>query len=63
MALISLAFTNIVGIGMALLFGSLAVTFAIIGLRNQASRCKCVIGLTFGALPVLYFLFLIASFG
>jgi succinate-acetate transporter protein len=52
-----------VGVALPLLFGSLAVTFAVLGLVHKINRRKCAIGLISGAAGVLYPVFLLCAVG
>lgn len=60
-ALITAAFAGFLGIAIPLLFGSLAVTFALLGLARKLNRGQCAIGLVAGSLSVLYPIFLTAA--
>ncbi|MER7107933.1 hypothetical protein [Streptomyces sp. NPDC000229] len=61
-ALITAVFSGYLGIAIPLLAGSLAVTFAALGLGSKLNRGQCAIGLATGALGVLYPVFLVAAF-
>jgi len=52
-----------VGVALPLLFGSLAVTFAALGLAHKINRRKCAVGLISGAAGVLYPVYLICAVG
>ncbi|MBT2487461.1 hypothetical protein J7E96_02675 [Streptomyces sp. ISL-96] len=60
-ALIAAVFAGYIGIAIPFLFGSLAVTFALLGLARKLNRGQCAIGLTAGSLSVLYPIFLAAA--
>ncbi|OEJ98261.1 hypothetical protein J116_020910 [Streptomyces thermolilacinus SPC6] len=63
LALITAVFAGFLGIAIPFLFGSLAVTFALLGLARGLNRGQCAIGLTTGALSVLYPVFLVGALG
>ncbi|MEU2179750.1 hypothetical protein [Streptomyces thermolilacinus] len=63
LALIAAVFAGFLGIAIPFLFGSLAVTFALLGLARRLNRGQCAIGLTTGALSVLYPIFLVGALG
>lgn len=60
LALIAAVFAGFTGIAIPLLFGSLAVTFALLGLARKLNRGQCTVGLATGSLSVLYPIFLTA---
>ncbi|MFF3892142.1 MULTISPECIES: hypothetical protein [Streptomyces] len=60
-ALLAAVFAGFVGIAIPLLFGSLAVTFALLGLGRGLNRGQCALGLATGSLSVLYPIFLVAA--
>ncbi|MFD6322755.1 hypothetical protein ACFWOL_07725 [Streptomyces sp. NPDC058442] len=60
-ALLAAVFAGFLGLAIPLLFGSLAVTFALLGLARGLHRGQCAIGLVTGSLSVLYPIFLTAS--
>lgn len=60
-SLLAAVFAGFLGIAIPLLFGSLAVTFALLGLARGLHRGRCAIGLVTGSLGVLYPLFLVAA--
>ncbi|MFH8517547.1 hypothetical protein ACH4CE_21120 [Streptomyces gelaticus] len=60
-ALIAAVFAGFIGIAIPLLFGSLAATFALLGLAHKLNRGQCAIGLATGSLSVLYPIFLVAA--
>ncbi|PWI05543.1 hypothetical protein DIZ27_38730 [Streptomyces sp. NWU339] len=60
-ALLAAVFAGFIGIAIPFLFGSLAVTFALLGLGRGLNRGQCAIGLTTGSLSVLYPIFLVAA--
>ncbi|RDG39324.1 hypothetical protein [Streptomyces corynorhini] len=62
-AVIAAVFAGFVGMAIPLLFGSLAVTFALLGLARRLNRGQCVTGLALGALGVLYPVFLVTVLG
>jgi succinate-acetate transporter protein len=62
-AALAAALIGWVGVALPLLFGSLAVTFAVLGLVHKINRRKCAIGLISGAVGVLYPVFLICAAG
>ncbi|MFD7704476.1 hypothetical protein [Streptomyces caelestis] len=53
-ALIATVFAGFLGIAFPLLFGSLAVTFALLGLGHGTGRGLCALGLAIGSSGVLY---------
>ncbi|MER5363362.1 hypothetical protein [Streptomyces sp. NPDC002785] len=61
LALIAAVFAGFTGIAIPLLFGSLAVTFALLGLARKLNRGLCTVGLATGSLSVLYPIFLTAA--
>ncbi len=60
-ALVAAVFAGLLGIALPLLFGSLAVTFALLGLGRGLHRVRCGAGLTTGSLSVLYPVLLAAA--
>ncbi|MBL3668366.1 hypothetical protein JL475_20700 [Streptomyces sp. M2CJ-2] len=60
-ALLAAVFAGFIGIAIPLLFGSLAVTFALLGLGRGLNRGQCALGLATGSLSVLYPIFLAAA--
>lgn len=60
-ALAAAVFAGLLGIAIPLLFGSLAVTFALLGLGQGLNRVQCGIGLATGSLGVLYPVLLVAA--
>ncbi|MFF1272687.1 hypothetical protein ACFVZC_04620 [Streptomyces marokkonensis] len=60
-ALVAAVFAGLLGIAIPLLFGSLAVTFALLGLGRGLNRVQCGVGLATGALSVLYPVLLAAA--
>ncbi|WP_326701262.1 hypothetical protein OG909_30520 [Streptomyces sp. NBC_01754] len=62
-ALVTAVLADYAGIALPLLSGSLAVTFAVLGLSNRLDRARCAVGLVAGGLGVLHPVFLVASFG
>ncbi|MFJ4922292.1 hypothetical protein [Streptomyces sp. NPDC088725] len=62
-ALISAVLAGCIGIALPLLCGSLAVTFAVLGLSKPLNRGQCTVGLATGGLGVLHPVFLLATFG
>lgn len=60
-ALIAAVFSGFVGIAIPLLFGSLAVAFALLGLARKLNRGQCAIGLATGSLSVLHPVLLAAA--
>lgn len=60
-ALVTAAFTGLLGLAIPLLCGSLAVTFALLGLGRGLHRVRCGIGLVTGSLGLLYPLLLVAA--
>ncbi|NJP50131.1 hypothetical protein HCJ93_08610 [Streptomyces sp. SBST2-5] len=54
LALLAAVFAGFIGIAFPLLFGCLAVTFALLGLGRRLNRRQCFIGLVLGALSVVY---------
>ncbi|MFH8474854.1 hypothetical protein [Streptomyces sp. NPDC018000] len=60
LALIAAVFAGFIGIAIPLLFGSLAVTFALLGLARKLNRGQCTVGLATGSLSMLYPIFLTA---
>ncbi|MEU7569403.1 hypothetical protein [Streptomyces fradiae] len=63
LALVTAVFAGFLGIAIPFLFGSLAVTFALLGLARRLNRGQCAVGLTTGALGVLYPIFLAGALG
>ncbi|WP_055489832.1 hypothetical protein [Streptomyces sp. TP-A0356] len=51
---VAAVFSGYIGLAIPLLAGSLAVTFALLGLAGKINRKQCVIGLIGGAVGVLY---------
>ncbi|MEV5934355.1 hypothetical protein ACIQCD_00485 [Streptomyces sp. NPDC093250] len=62
-ALAAAVFAGLLGIAFPLLFGSLAVTFALLGLGRGLNRTQCVVGLTTGSLGLIYPVLLVAAWG
>lgn len=62
-AVIAAVFAGFIGIAIPFLFGSLAVTFGLLGLARRLNRGQCAIGLAAGALSVLYPIFLAGALG
>lgn len=60
-ALVAVVFAGLLGIAIPLLFGSLAVTFALLGLGQKLNRVQCGAGLVTGSLSVLYPVLLVAA--
>lgn len=62
-SLVAAVLADYAGIALPLLCGSLAVTFAVLGLTKRLNRAQCAVGLATGGLGVLYPVFLVATFG
>ncbi|PJE94974.1 hypothetical protein CUT44_25245 [Streptomyces carminius] len=62
-ALVAAVFVGYAGVAIPLLCGSLAVTFATLGLVKRSNRGQCVIGLVTGGLAVLWLVLFLAAFG
>ncbi|WP_149549651.1 hypothetical protein [Streptomyces marokkonensis] len=60
-ALVAAVFAGLLGIAIPLLFGSLALTFALLGLGRGLNRVQCGVGLATGALSVLHPVLLAAA--
>ncbi|KES03445.1 hypothetical protein BU52_30465 [Streptomyces toyocaensis] len=60
-ASVTVVFAGVLGMAFSLLFGSLAVTFALLGLGRGLNRVQCGIGLATGSLGVLYPVLLVAA--
>lgn len=60
-AAVATAISAFVGIAVPLLAGSLAVTFAILGLVYRTNRASSLVGLIGGAVGVLYPVFLVST--
>lgn len=60
-ALAAAVFAGLLGIALPLLFGSLAVTFALLGLGRGLHRVQCAVGLTTGSLSLAYPMLLVAA--
>ncbi|MEU7468154.1 hypothetical protein AB0A94_06250 [Streptomyces sp. NPDC044984] len=60
-ALVAVVFAGLLGIAIPLLLGSLAVTFALLGLGQELNRLQCGVGLVTGSLSVLYPVLLVAA--
>ncbi|KOT38087.1 hypothetical protein ADK41_16905 [Streptomyces caelestis] len=60
-ASVTVVFAGLLGIAFSLLFGSLAVTFALLGLRQKLNRVQCGIGLATGSLGVLHPVLLVSA--
>ncbi|MCQ0022460.1 hypothetical protein M4914_05470 [Streptomyces somaliensis DSM 40738] len=58
LALLTAVFAGFLGIAIPFLFGSLGVTFGLLGLSRRLNRGQCAIGLVAGALGVIYPIFL-----
>ncbi|MFJ5841919.1 hypothetical protein ACIQGO_35125 [Streptomyces shenzhenensis] len=63
LGLITAVLVSYVGIAFPVLFGALGVTFGALGLAKRLHRVRCTVGLATGALALLYFVFLLATFG
>lgn len=61
-ALISVVFSGFAGIGIPVLAGSLAITFALLGLGRGLNRVQCAAGLVAGALGAGYPITLISLY-
>ncbi|WP_345575834.1 hypothetical protein [Streptomyces prasinosporus] len=61
LALVAAVFAGFLGIAIPLLSGSLAVTFALLGLARGLNRGRCTVGLTTGSLSVLHPVLLAAA--
>ncbi|MET9152933.1 hypothetical protein ABZX82_16915 [Streptomyces griseoflavus] len=59
--LLAAVFAGLLGIGIPLLLGSLAVTFALLGLSRGLHRVCCVVGLATGCLGLLQPILLAAA--
>lgn len=62
-AAVAVVFTGLLGLAIPLLCGSLAVTFALLGLKRGLGRVPCAIGLVTGSLGLLYPVLLVAAWG
>ncbi|MFI8092587.1 hypothetical protein ACIF9R_30405 [Streptomyces sp. NPDC086080] len=60
-AAVTVVFAGLLGMAISLVFGSLAVTFALLGLRHGLHRVQCGIGLATGSLGALYPVLLVAA--
>lgn len=63
LGLITAVLVSYVGIAFPVLFGALGVTFGALGLARRLHRVRCTVGLVTGALALLYFVLLLATFG
>lgn len=61
-ALITVVLAGHVGIAFPLLLGSLAVTFAVLGMSERLNRGLCTVGLVTGGLGVLYPVHLVVAY-
>ncbi|MEE1939118.1 hypothetical protein V1L54_06790 [Streptomyces sp. TRM 70361] len=62
-ALVTAVFVGYAGVAIPLLCGSLAVTFASLGLARRVNRGQCAIGLATGGLAVLCLVLFVAALG
>ncbi|MFJ3143126.1 hypothetical protein ACIPJM_11840 [Streptomyces halstedii] len=62
-SLVAAVLADYAGIALPSLCGSLAVTFAVLGLTKRLNRAQCAVGLATGCLGVLYPVFLVATSG
>ncbi|MFE9648052.1 hypothetical protein ACFYO0_28850 [Streptomyces sp. NPDC006365] len=63
LGLITAVLGSYVGIAFPVLFGALGVTLGALGLAKRLHRVRCMVGLATGAMALLYFVFLLATFG
>ncbi|MEZ3182158.1 hypothetical protein KYY02_26860 [Streptomyces pimonensis] len=60
-ALVAVVPAGLLGIAIPLLLGSLAVTFALLGLGQKLNRVQCGVGLVTGSLGVLHPVLLVVA--